>query len=375
MTFEIRTVVPDDWEKARELRLAALRDPVAHLAFLEAYEDAAARPDDFWRERTAAASEAGAGRVRQFVAEAPDGRWLGSVTVLVERPADEVRFGEPAKVDQTHLVGVYVRPEARGTGVVDALFRAAVAWSWTVDGIRRVRLYVHEENARAAAFYRRFGFAPSGERVPVPDGTGAQEEEYELLPPGAVRHGGYVLRAIRSGEGERVRELRLAAVQDPDAALAFVESYEETAALPDAFWRQRAEGGSEDRGTRVRQFVAEAPAGRWVGTATVIVELPEDGTSLFGDAVTEPQVDVVGVYVRPEARGSGLVDALLRAALGWAWALPEPRIARARLYVHEENGRALAAYRRFGFVPTGGRADTLGSGAPRDLEHELRRPA
>ncbi|MFD6244370.1 GNAT family N-acetyltransferase [Streptomyces roseolus] len=189
MSLTIRTVPADEWEKARELRLAALLDPVAHLAFLETHEDAVARPDDFWQGRTFAASESGEGRVRQFVAEAPDGRWLGTVTVLVERPSDEVRFGEPAKVDQTHLVGVYVRPEARGGGVVDALFRGAVEWSWTVAGIRRVRLYVHEENARAAAFYRRFGFAPSGERVPVPGGTGAYEIEYELLPPAVSRHG------------------------------------------------------------------------------------------------------------------------------------------------------------------------------------------
>ncbi|MFF0485800.1 GNAT family N-acetyltransferase [Streptomyces sp. NPDC004435] len=182
MNYEIRSVLADEWEKARELRLAALRDPVAHLAFLDNHADAVARPDDFWRERTAAASATGEGRVRQFVAEAPDGRWLGTVTVLVERPADEAGFGGAATVDQTHLVGVFVRPEARGGGVIDALFRAAVEWSWAVDGIRRVRLYVHEENARAVAFYRRFGFAPTGERVPMPGDTGAYEDEYELLP-------------------------------------------------------------------------------------------------------------------------------------------------------------------------------------------------
>ncbi|MGW4780270.1 GNAT family N-acetyltransferase [Streptomyces filamentosus] len=186
MTFEIRPVLADEWEKARELRLTALQDPVAHLAFLETYEAAVARPDDFWQERTAAAAPTGEGRVRQFVAEAPDGRWLGTVSVLVERPSDELRFGEPAKVDQTHLVGVFVRPEARGSGVIDALFRAAVEWSWTVDGIRRARLYVHEDNARAAAFYRRFGFVPSGDRVPMPGDSGRYEIEYELLPPGTA---------------------------------------------------------------------------------------------------------------------------------------------------------------------------------------------
>ncbi|MEF9884302.1 GNAT family N-acetyltransferase [Streptomyces sp. P9-A4] len=199
------------------------------------------------------------------------------------------------------------------------------------------------------------------------------EVEYELWRP-VARHGEYALRAIRSDEWERVRELRLAALRDPVAAVAFVESYEEAEARPDAFWQERAEGGSVDRGTWIRQFVAEAADGRWAGTVTVLVERPEDGRTLFGDVVTVPQTDVVGVYVRPEARGDGLVDALLRVAVEWSWARPAPLVERVRLFVHEENARAAAVYRRFGFVPTGGRADTLGSGEPRELEHELRRP-
>ncbi|MFG2642261.1 GNAT family N-acetyltransferase [Streptomyces sp. NPDC048370] len=184
MSYLIRTIRSDEWERGREIRLASLQDPVAKIAFLDTYEDAVKRPDSFWRERTEGASESGTS-VRQFVAEAPDGSWAGSITLLVERPSDEVRFGEPAKVDQTHIVGVYVRPEARGTGVIDALFRAGVEWSWSLPEpvIRRVRLYVHEDNARAAAFYRRFGFVATGERVPVPGVDGAREVEYEVLRP------------------------------------------------------------------------------------------------------------------------------------------------------------------------------------------------
>ncbi|MFJ3504342.1 MULTISPECIES: GNAT family N-acetyltransferase [unclassified Streptomyces] len=181
----IRVIRADEWEKAREIRLAALRDPVAHLAFLDTYGAAVERPDSFWRERAEDSSESDAGTVRQFVAEGPDGSWAGTITLLVERPSDEVRFGEPAKVDQTHVVGVYVRPEARGTGVIDALFRAGVEWSWSLAEpvVERVRLYVHEENARAAAFYRRFGFAPTGERVAVPGSGSAQEVEYAVERP------------------------------------------------------------------------------------------------------------------------------------------------------------------------------------------------
>ncbi|MEU7702688.1 GNAT family N-acetyltransferase [Streptomyces sp. NPDC015492] len=181
MDFSIRVIRADEWERAREIRLAALRDPVAHLAFLETYETAVRHPDSFWQERTEGASAAGGGKVRQFVAEAADGRWVGTISLLVERPDDEVRFGEPAKVGQTHIVGVYVRPEARGTGVVDALFRAGIEWSWSLEEpVERVRLYVHEENARAAAFYRRFGFGATGQRVGVPGHETAMEVEYEV---------------------------------------------------------------------------------------------------------------------------------------------------------------------------------------------------
>lgn len=187
MDYSIRTIRADEWERAREIRLAALQDPIAHLAFLDTYEDAVRRPDSHWQERAEGASGSGGGSVRQFVAEGPDGSWAGTITLLVEHPSDEVRFGEAAKVEQTHIVAVYVRPEARGSGVIDALFRAGVEWSWTLSEppVARVRLYVHEENARAAAFYRRFGFVATGERVQVPGSETAQELEYELLRPAA----------------------------------------------------------------------------------------------------------------------------------------------------------------------------------------------
>ncbi|MFC8896338.1 GNAT family N-acetyltransferase [Streptomyces cinereoruber] len=187
--YLIRTPRADEWEKAREIRLDALRDPIAHLAFLDTYEAAVERPYSSWREWAEKSSEGGVGKARQFVAEGPDGSWAGTITLLVERPSDEAGFGEAAKADQTHVVGVYVRPEARGTGVIDALFRAGVEWSWSLTDpvVERVRLYVHEENARAAAFYRRFGFAPTGERIAVPGSDSAEEVEYELRRPAGSR--------------------------------------------------------------------------------------------------------------------------------------------------------------------------------------------
>ncbi|MET7369289.1 GNAT family N-acetyltransferase [Streptomyces sp. NPDC005566] len=180
MEHVIRAVRAEEWPLAREIRLDALQDPVASVAFAETYEHATAMPDAFWQQRTTDAADGA--QVRQFIAEAPDGRWVGTASVLVERPAQEVRFGEAAEVDQAHVVGVFVRPEARGSGVVDALFGAAVDWAWSLSAprVQRVRLYVHEHNPRAAAFYRRFGFVPSGRTVPAPHDPAARELEYVI---------------------------------------------------------------------------------------------------------------------------------------------------------------------------------------------------
>ncbi|MGW2281545.1 GNAT family N-acetyltransferase [Streptomyces sp. NPDC001770] len=175
----IRRVRAEEWLSAKELRLVALQDPAAPVAFLETYESAVGQPDAFWQRRTAGGAEGT--DVAQFVAEAVDGRWLGSVTVLVERPDRESVFGETVKALQGHLVGVFVRLEARGTGLTDALFEAAEEWALGLDDpyLTRLRLFVHENNPRAAAFYRRYGFVASGNTVPVPDRP--KEREVEMV--------------------------------------------------------------------------------------------------------------------------------------------------------------------------------------------------
>lgn len=174
----VRPIRPDEWPKVKELRLSSLQDPVAPIAFLETYEKAAAEPDSFWQERAEKAADGT--RVRQFVAEGPDGTWNGSVTVLIEDADSDDVFGGPIQKRQAHLAGVYVRPDHRGSGVIDALFGAAVEWAWSVPDVARVRLYVHEDNARAESFYRRFGFVRSGETVPMKGDPSKVEREMVL---------------------------------------------------------------------------------------------------------------------------------------------------------------------------------------------------
>ncbi|MFC5202478.1 GNAT family N-acetyltransferase [Streptomyces sp. NPDC048448] len=178
MNQVIRSIRADEWRAVKELRLAALRDPVAHLAFVETYEDSVARPDSFWQERAAGAAE-GVLERRQFVAVGPDGVWRGSVVVLVERTGELDILGNMSERDQGHLVGVFVRPEHRGSGLTDALFDAALAWAWGI-GLERVRLFVHEKNGRAEAFYRRVGFVPTGGSTASVGDKGAQDLEFVI---------------------------------------------------------------------------------------------------------------------------------------------------------------------------------------------------
>jgi GNAT superfamily N-acetyltransferase len=176
--YVVRGIRATEWAEARRLRLDALRDPVAHLAFLETYEDAVARPDTFYQERAERSAQEDSG-ARQFIAEAPDGTWVGSVTVLIEEAGSTDWAGFPVELRQGHVVGVFVRPEHRGNGLIQALLATGAAWAWE-RGAQRVRLLVHQDNARAQAAYRKAGFVPSGVIVPLENRPADSELEFVL---------------------------------------------------------------------------------------------------------------------------------------------------------------------------------------------------
>lgn len=164
MEYRIRAVRGEDWAQLRELRLAALADPVADVAFNETYARAAAQSEDFWRRR---ANQGVEGRLAEtFIGEdeADPGHWLGSVTVLDEGWAAQV-------------VGVYVRPEHRGRGLAAALFEAVEDWALARAEVECLRLHVHERNHRAEGFYLRQGFGRTGAFVPDPKTPEFREHE------------------------------------------------------------------------------------------------------------------------------------------------------------------------------------------------------
>ena len=159
MRYEIRPTAPAEWRESRDLRLASLQDPVAPVAFARSYAEELAMSDEQWQART---SGVGA---QQFVAV--DGEtWVGMTVVVAER------------ADYYSVNAVYLRPEARGSGLADELFAAAIAWAW--ERTDRLHLWVHEKNPRAEAFYRRMGFERTGESMASPLDPSALEYELAL---------------------------------------------------------------------------------------------------------------------------------------------------------------------------------------------------
>ena len=155
-----------------------------------------------------------------------------------------------------------------------------------------------------------------------------------------------VVRRVRTAEWREIRDLRIEAVGDPAAEIAFLTTVAQERAHDDDFWRHRAAGASLS--DSAAQFIAEDGSG-WVGTVTVL--LREEGTAdHVGRAVSHARADIVGVYVSPRQRGTSLLGRLVDAAAEWA---EERGVPELSLDVHRDNARARAAYRRLGFVPTG----------------------
>lgn len=166
MTPIIRRVRAEEWRDVRGLRLQALADAAAPIAFLDTLENATVRPDEFWQERTARAADTDVSA--QFVAL--DGSdWVGSVSVIRRGVGETDHHGRRLDQPRSDVVGVYVRPSHRGQGLIDGLLAAASEWA--VDlGDTTLTLDVHADNDRAQGAYVRAGFAPTGFRFSGPIG-------------------------------------------------------------------------------------------------------------------------------------------------------------------------------------------------------------
>lgn len=137
------------------------------------------------------------------------------------------------------------------------------------------------------------------------------------------------VRQLNEDQWPEWRSLRLTALAtDPSAFGSTLAEWSGPGDVEDR-WRRRLRGVALN-------LLADLD-GQTVGMASA--SMPEDGTA-----------EILSMWVAPQARGRGVGDALVVAALRWIRANGG---LRAALDVREANGPAIALYRRHGFCDDG----------------------
>lgn len=162
----VRSLGEDDWQDYRSVRLAALRE--SPEAFVASVDEEETYDEALWRERMK--------RSARLVAERA-GEAVGVVSVGTAKASE----GTAAE-----LFGLWVRPEARGSGVATRLVKDSAAIA-TERGQTHLVYWVGTENGRAVAFASGIGFRPTDYRRPmgVVSEEDGEEEIAMVLPLGA----------------------------------------------------------------------------------------------------------------------------------------------------------------------------------------------
>ncbi|MGO4434865.1 GNAT family N-acetyltransferase [Paenarthrobacter sp. RAF9] len=156
----------------KNIRLEMLAD--TPMAYVENLDAARRQTDTQWQQR--AASMCGDGNVTLVADGGKDDRRLyGLMRVVLKHPQD------PGLAPVAMLISVYVAPEHRGLGLADELLNAACRVAGESLGADRLELGVHEDNARAQAFYSRHGFELTGASRPYPQDPAKLELVMERL--------------------------------------------------------------------------------------------------------------------------------------------------------------------------------------------------
>ena len=146
--MEIQRLDIDDWQRLKQVRLAALKN--APQAFDSTYKDESKYLEADWRRQIQ--------ELATFTA-IDDGKDIGMVRAVVSYADTRTAF----------LIPMWVAPNGRGTGAGEMLIGAVLNWA-RQSGFTRIELDVADDNAPAIALYERCNFLPTGE-------TGS------LLPP------------------------------------------------------------------------------------------------------------------------------------------------------------------------------------------------
>ena len=113
--------------------------------------------------------------------------------------------------------------------------------------------------------------------------------------------------------------------------------------------------GKGDTETRWRGRLADVPF-------NIVADWQETAAGMASGTAPTPtgSVELLSMWVAPFARGRGVGESLVTAVIQWA---RQERASRVDLAVFEGNERALALYRRCGFIDAGS-DDDHGRGTP-----------
>lgn len=169
-SLNVRILGEDDWQTYRDVRLSALADSPDAFAATASGEQQIDEAE--WRSRMT--------RSRRLLAEDEAGQPVGVVSLRSDASTDEdTPYGE--------LFGLWVAPEARGTGAAVTLLEAVLAQA-RKDAMGAVIYWVGTDNARGVAFASGHGFRPTDHRRPMnpssPD-TESTEEAAFVYPVSA----------------------------------------------------------------------------------------------------------------------------------------------------------------------------------------------
>lgn len=153
----VRPLGEDDWQEYRTVRLDALNEsPEVFVATAAEEQD---YDEDFWRLRMR--------RSARLLAER-GGASVGVVSLGRPKEAEDDKAGE--------LFGLWVRPEARGSGVATRLVKHGAALA-REQGHSQLVYWVGTDNGRAVSFASGLGFLPTDYRRPMRVASEADGEE------------------------------------------------------------------------------------------------------------------------------------------------------------------------------------------------------
>ncbi|MET8779049.1 GNAT family N-acetyltransferase [Nocardia sp. NPDC004654] len=310
----------DDWQVVRAIRLEALRE-ARDGVFGSGFEIASAWSEVQWRVWMAQ-------RVL-FVAWADDAP-VGSAGGFLDD-------GQPS------LVSMWVHPNARGTGVSDALVGAVVDWA-RAAGHHRLQLWVVEDNDPARALYTRLGFIENGWRKPALDNPDVTEIVEMSLPltSGTSNQADVRLRLLGPGDEQQFLSVRRRLHAD---GFTFAKDYSGPwAAYLDRLDRTRRGIDLEPDAVPSTFLMAEDTTGQIIGSSD-IRHLLTDKLMHWGGHI--------GYVVVPDRRGQGIATEILRQTLPLAKDLG---ILHARMTCRTDN----LASRRV-ITACGGELDTITS--------------